>query len=313
MKKILVLGGSGMVGRNFSEVFQERKFPGELISVPGPSSLGSNLCDYWQTLDLMKEYKPDVVIHAAANVGGIQKNILNPVNMLEDNLDMSMNVLRACLTTKVKQIYSFGSCCAYPDTCPIPFKEEYLWNGSPPATNLSYGIAKRTLLLLGQIYREQYGMKITHFIPANMFGKYDRFDLINGHVIPNLIQKFVEGKRDNKPTVECWGSGEISREFLDAFDVADLLLLCLEKEFDSELPINIGTGREIFIKDLAELIAKLAGYEGKIVFDGSVSDGQKRRQLSTLRAKELLGWEAKTSLEDSLEKIIGWYKEKENL
>jgi GDP-L-fucose synthase len=199
--------------------------------------------------------------------------------------------------------------CAYPQYCPVPFKEDDLFNGFPEPTNAPYGQAKRTLLMLGQTYREQYGIGGAHLIPVNLYGPKDHFDLVNSHVIPALINKFTSGSS----VVKCWGTGEVTREFVYAADAAEAIVKAVILGLDVPLPINIGTGKDISIKDLAYLIAKLTGFKGKIEFTGEVSDGQPERRLDVNRAKILLGFEAKTDLTTGLKKTIEWYlKEKEN-
>ncbi|HVI42222.1 MAG TPA: NAD-dependent epimerase/dehydratase family protein, partial [Anaerovoracaceae bacterium] len=190
----------------------------------------------------------------------------------------------------------------------VPFKEDNLWNGYPEETNAPYGQAKRTLLLLSQTYRTQYGIGGAHLIPVNMYGEHDHFDLVNSHVIPALINKFVDAQRNNKEYVECWGTGEATREFLYAGDAVEGIVKAVSMELDTELPINLGTGSDISIKDLAFLIGNLTGFTGQIIFNGQVSDGQPKRQLDVTRAKQMLGFEAKTALKDGLIKTIEWYK-----
>ena len=198
--------------------------------------------------------------------------------------------------------------CAYPKHCPVPFKEDDLWKGMPEETNAPYGIAKRHLYMMGKTYREQYGIKGAHLIPVNMYGPYDHFDLVNSHVIPALINKFVNARDKELPEVPVWGTGEATREFLHARDCARAIKMAVTERLDYELPINIGTGSDISIKELAHLIKKLTGYDGNIKLTGEVSDGQPKRMLDVSRAKEILGFEADITLEDGLKETIEWYE-----
>lgn len=304
--KILITGGTGFVGKHVQKAFQpyaeEHSF----------SFIGSS-CDLTcenNVNDLFRAVKPDIVIHMAAVCGGILANKNSPAVFLRDNLHMSLNVYNAavCVGKKDIKLYTLGSVCAYPKYCPTPFKEDNIWNGYPEETNAPYGQAKRTLMLLGQTYRAQYGIGGAHLIPVNMYGEHDHFDLTNSHVIPALINKFVDAVKNNKPSVECWGTGEATREFLYAGDSAEAIVKAVMMKLDTDLPINLGTGKDISIKDLAYLIGNLTGFTGQIVFNGQVSDGQPKRQLDVTRAKQILGFEAKTALKDGLLKTIEWYK-----
>ncbi len=202
----------------------------------------------------------------------------------------------------------------YPEFCPVPFNEDNLWAGYPEPTNAHYGVAKRTLLMLAQSYRAQYGIKGSFLMPVNLYGREDHYDdLVNSHVIPALINKFVSAKEQGLPFVICWGTGEVTREFLFADDAADAIALAVNSEFDSAQPINLGTGKNISIKNLAHLIKELTSYEGEIVFNGAVSNGQPDRRLDVSRAKELLHWEAKVSLRDGLRQSIDWYIENKKI
>lgn len=311
--KIAITGASGMVGRTLVSLLQ-KKTSHSIFQIGGPQAqrpyYSLNLTKEKESIDLLQSIRPDLLIHLAAFVGGIGRNVANPATMLATNLKISQNILDAARIVQVPQIITMGSCCAYPKYCPLPFKEEDLWLGYPDETNAPYGISKRALLLLGQTYRQQYGMKISHFIPANLYGPHDLFDLDNGHVIPVLIRKFVEAQEGGLPQVQCYGSGQASREFLYAPDLCDFLLRVIQVGWDGSEPMNVGTGREISIYDLAHLIAALVGYSGQIVF-GQVQphlNGQPRRQLDTSKAENLLNWKYQTSLEDGLRRTIQWYR-----
>jgi GDP-L-fucose synthase len=206
-------------------------------------------------------------------------------------------------------VYTLGSVCSYPLNCPTPFKEDDIFNGYPESTNAPYGQAKRTLMMLGNTYREQYGIAGAHLIPVNLFGPHDHFDLVNSHVIPALINKFVNAVDKGLSTVRCWGTGLATREFFYAEDAAKAIVSAVYQSLDTELPINLGTGKEISIKELAHLIAKLVGFDGEVLFTGEVSDGQPKRRLDVSRAKEMLNFEADTNLLTGLVKTITWYQD----
>lgn len=303
--RVVITGGTGFLGKHIQEAF--KAYPEHQVYF-----LGSRDCDCLdnQQVSLMLlSYKPDVVIHAAALCGGIKINSKRPADFISANLQMGINIFEASKDAKINKVYTLGSVCAYPVHCPVPFKEDDIWEGFPEVTNSPYGVAKRALMVMGNAYRQQYGIGGAHLIPVNMYGEYDHFDLQNSHVIPALINKFTTAVKEGKLRVECWGTGSATREFLYAGDAAQAILKTVLSDLDTELPINIGTGREISIKDLAYLIAHLTEFTGEIVFTGEVSDGQPRRQLDVTRAKELLGFVASTDLEQGLRKTIKWYLE----
>jgi len=305
--KILTLGGTGMVGENLQKSFHNKNLQG--IFVGKGINNEYNLLDWNKTHKLFSETHPEVVIFAAANVGGIQYNMNNAGTLIRENLLMGINVLDACLEFKVSNVYIPTTCCAYPKLCKTPFSEDDLWEGLPEFSNSAYAIAKKTILKMSQDYRQQFGLKTTCFISANLYGPHDHFDLKNSHVIPALINKFINAKENNLPFVECWGTGTATRDMFFAPDLADVLTDCVINNFDHSEPINLGTGTDISIKDLALLIAELTNYDGNIVFTGQVSDGQPKRLLSVARAKQLLNWEAGTSLRRGLKETIAWYQE----
>jgi GDP-L-fucose synthase len=257
----------------------------------------------------------DVLVHMAAVCGGILANKKSPADFLTKNTLMSINAYEAALKhakrrNKKIRIYTLGSVCAYPKHCRIPFVEDDLFYGYPEETNAPYGQAKRTLLMLGQTYRQQYPELIAgaHLIPVNMYGEHDHFDLVNSHVIPAFVNKFTTAVTQGLGVVECWGTGEATREFLYAGDCAKAIVAATLGKLDTPLPINIGTGKDISIKDLACLVAELTGFKGVINFTGEVSDGQPQRRLDVNRARKMLNFEAKTELKDGLKKTIEWYK-----
>ena len=232
---------------------------------------------------------------------------------MHENLDMGSNIFYAAKEVNCTNIYTLGSVCSYPMHCPIPFKEDDLWNGYPEKSNAPYGTAKRVLLMLSQTYREQYGFTGAHLIPVNLYGPHDHTDPTNSHVVPALIRKFETARIKNLLEVKCWGSGTATRELLYAADAADVILQTVISSFDSPFPINLGTGKDISIYDLSYLIAKLTGYEGSIVFTGEVSDGQPKRRLDVSRAKQLLNWESTTSLETGLTQTINWFRKTQDI
>ena len=273
-----------------------------------PSSKELHLLDpncYWD----IAEYKPDTILHMAAICGGIVKNSHLPADFLRDNTQMALNIYEAGRKLNIKNIYSLGSVCMYPLNCPTPFKEDDIWNGAAEPTNFPYGQAKRTLMMLGQTYRQQYGFTGAHLIPVNMYGEHDSFDDQKSHVIPALIKKFLHAKENKLSSVECLGTGAATREFLYAGDAAEVIVKAVLTGFDCDLPINLGIGKDITIKNLAILIKDLIGYEGDITFKSDGLDGQPKRLLDVSRAKKLLGWTAKTSLEEGLIKTINWYQD----
>ena len=312
--KIIVTGAgnNGFLGKHVKKKFQttgmnaahEVEFFGSEI----------DLTDAHETELMFREFKPTIVVHMAAVCGGILANKNSPADFLTKNTLMSVYMYEAARKYKKRygknvRIYTLGSVCSYPEHCPVPFKEDDLFNGYPESSNAPYGQAKRTLLMLGQTYREQYGIGGAHLIPVNMMGEYDHFDLTNSHVIPALINKFIHAKENDLPSVSVWGTGEATREFLYAGDCAEAIALAVITNLDTPLPINIGTGKDISIKDLAFLLRQMIDYKGEVVFTGEVSDGQPKRRLDVSRAKEVFGFEAQTSLEDGLRKTITWYKE----
>lgn len=301
--QILITGGTGFLGQNLNKVLRSKGY--------NISSIGSswNLKKEDSCYDVLRTFSPDVVIHAAGTVGGIGANKENPGKFMYENMIMGTNLIEACRNRNIKKFILLGTVCAYPKYTPVPFNETDLWNGYPEETNAPYGIAKKALMKLLETYHQQYGMNGISLIPVNMYGPYDHFNLTTSHVIPALILKFYNAMRHGINDVEIWGTGEASREFLYAEDCAEAISLAIEKDVGPE-PINIGTGKEIKIFDLVTEIASQMGFEGNIHFDKSKPDGQPRRCLDTTRAKERLGFEAKTDLKTGLQKTIDWFMEK---
>jgi GDP-L-fucose synthase len=301
--KVVVTGGAGFLGRFVVE--RLRSFPGTEVFVP--RSREFNLVDGQDVARLLDQTGPDLVIHLAAVVGGIGHNQKNPGRFLYENLMMGTQLIEQSRLRGVKKLLALGTVCAYPKYTPVPFREEDLWNGYPEETNAPYGLAKKMMLAQVQAYREQYGFNGIFLLPANLYGPGDNFDLETSHVIPALIRKCVTARKQEQAFVEAWGSGEVSREFLYVEDCADGIIRAASVYNESE-PVNLGNGREIYIKDLVQTVARLARYEGEIRWQPLRPDGQPRRRLDTEKAAEKFGFRAQTSLEDGLKKTIDWYE-----
>ena len=303
-KKILLTGGAGFLGKVIQRKLKDRGVFLENIIIPDIKD-----CDLRFRENCSKSVKGvDVVIHLAAAVGGIGFNKKFPGSLFYDNAVMGINLIEAARIEGVEKFIAVGTICAYPKFTPVPFREEDLWNGYPEETNAPYGIAKKALLVQLQSYREQYGFNGIYLLPVNLYGPGDNFHLEHSHVIPALIRKMVEARDKNEKEVVVWGTGEVSREFLYVDDAAQGIVLASEK-FNKPLPVNLGVGREIKIKELVNLIKELAGYEGKIVWDKTRPDGQPRRCLDVERAKEEFGFAAEMDFQEGLKRTIEWYEE----
>jgi GDP-L-fucose synthase len=296
--RALVTGGAGFLGSFLVERLLER---GDEVTVPRRAEY--DLTRWDDAERLFESARPEVVFHLAAEVGGIGANRANPGRYWYANLIMGAHVLELSRVHGVSKLLVAGTVCAYPKFTPTPFHEEELWNGYPEETNAPYGVAKKSVLVGGQAYREQYGLDAVYLLPANLYGPRDNFDLETSHVVPALIRKMLEGTS----TVTLWGDGSPTREFLYVEDAADAFVLAAERYSGGD-PVNVGTGVEISIRELAETIADLTGFEGDIVWDESMPNGQPRRRLDTSRAAELLGFQARTTLRAGLEKTIAWYR-----
>ncbi len=305
MKNVVITGSSGFLGKNLQEYIKSSNLKD--FNFLFPKSKDFNCLDLDNMRNYIENKRVDIVIHLAAKCGGILANKNSPADFLRDNTLMGLNIYEIAREYNIQRVYSLGSVCSYPVNCPVPFKETDIWNGPAESTNFPYGQAKRTLMMLSQTYREQYGVGGAFFLPANLYGSFDHFDLKNSHVIPALINKFVNATATNQKEVNCWGTGMISREFLYAKDCCSAIIQALQLNLDEKDPINLGNGKEIFIKELAETIAKLTGYKGKVVFTGEVSDGQPRRCLDVSRSKKILKWKAQTSLKKGLEETIKYF------
>jgi len=303
-QRVVVTGGGGFLG---SFVVERLRLLGAgAIIVPRRAQY--DLRQRAAIDDLLSESRPTMVIHLAATVGGIGANRERPAEFFYDNLMMSAQMLDASYRFGVSKFVGIGTICAYPKITPIPFQEDHLWDGFPEETNAPYGIAKRALLMQSQAYRQQYGYNAIHLMPVNLYGPRDNFDLKTSHVIPALIRKTLEAQARGDDQIVVWGDGTPTREFLYVEDAAEGIALAAERYNDGD-PVNLGSGMEISIRDLAEMIARMIGFEGRIVWDTEKPNGQPRRRLDVSRAKARFGFEARTPFALGLQKTIAWYKE----
>ncbi len=327
-KRVIVTGGAGFLGSFVVEKLFQRGANEVLV----PRSRNYNLIEREAVLRLLEDSlrpwdqipsylkapqaRPGgfdqhparlIVIHLAAHVGGIGANRAHPAEFFYDNLMMGVELMHQAWKHGAGKFVAIGTVCAYPKFTPVPFKEEDLWNGYPEETNAPYGLAKKMLLVQAQAYRQQYGFNAIYLLPVNLYGPRDNFDLETSHVIPALIRKAIEAKERGQQELVVWGDGSPTREFLYVEDAAEGIVIASER-YDGPEPVNLGSGYEISIKDLAEMIVRLTGFEGKLVWDTSKPNGQPRRGLDVSRAKALLGWEAKTPFEEGLRRTIEWYK-----
>ncbi|HJR46477.1 MAG TPA: GDP-L-fucose synthase [Actinomycetota bacterium] len=302
-KRVLVTGGSGFLGRVIARKLEERGV-GQLAL---PRSKDHDLTRPDDVEKLFAEVAPDVVMHLAARVGGIGANMNNPAVLYLTNLLMGTYILEEARRRDASKTVLVGTICSYPKFTPVPFKEGDLWNGYPEETNAPYGVAKKALLVHAQANRAQYGQSSIYLLPTNLYGPGDKFNPGVSHVIPALIKKFVEAVESNSPTVAVWGTGKATREFLYVEDAAEGIVLAAES-YDGAEPVNLGSGREVPIAELAELIARLTGFSGELVWDRTKPDGQPRRMVDTTRAREHFSFEARTSLEEGLAATIDWYR-----
>jgi GDP-L-fucose synthase len=304
-KKIVVTGGAGFLGSAVVRQLHRRGFAGTDVVVVRRRDF--DLVHEDSVARLYQAHRPDVVIHLAAVVGGIGANRRHPGRFYYENLMMGALLMEHARRAGVGKFVAIGTICAYPKFTPVPFREDDLWSGYPEETNAPYGIAKKNLLVQAQAYRAEYGFNAVYLLPVNLYGPGDNFNPETSHVIPALIRKCLEAAEARQPTVEIWGTGRATREFLYVDDAAEGVVLATE-QLESSDPVNLGAGFEISIKDLAELIARLTGFRGELVWNTSQPDGQPRRSLDTTRAKTLFGFEARTTFEDGLTRTIDWYR-----
>ncbi len=307
-KRVIVTGGSGFLGSFVVEKLQQRGAAQVIVPRRQEYDL-RDLAAIHRLLDDTTQDRPvDMVIHLAARVGGIGANREHPAEFFYDNLMMGAPLLHECWRRGVGKFVAIGTVCAYPKFTPVPFHEDDLWNGYPEETNAPYGLAKKMLLVQSEAYRQQYAYNSIFLLPTNLYGPRDNFNPESSHVIPALIRKCLEAKASGDRSIEAWGDGSPTREFLYVGDAAEGILLAAER-YNSSRPVNLGSTYEISIRDLLTTIAKVTGFEGEIVWDTSKPNGQPRRKLDTQRAKDEFGFEAKTSFAEGLAETVEWYRD----
>ena len=301
-QSVVVTGGAGFLGSHLVKLFRDRD-PREVVI---PRSQEYDLRTEGDIVRLFQENRPTLVIHLAATVGGIGANQRHPGKFFYDNLIMGVQLIEQARRFKVPKFVTVGTVCAYPKFTEVPFREESLWSGYPEETNAPYGLAKKILLVQSQAYRSEYGFNGIFLLPANLYGPGDDFNPETSHVIPALVKKCVDARESGSSFIEVWGTGEASREFLYVADAAEGILLAAEHYNEPE-PVNLGTGNEITIRELVELIREVVGFRGEIRWDQSKPDGQPRRCLDTSRAKDRFGFRAKTAFREGIENTVRWY------
>ena len=302
-KRILVTGGAGFLGRYVCTELEKRQ-PAEIIV---PRSADYDLVEQSAVRELFANSDPDIVIHLAAEVGGIGANRANPGRYFYANATMGINIIEQSRLAGVEKVTVVGTVCSYPKFTPVPFREDTLWEGFPEETNAPYGIAKKALLTMLDAYRDQYGLGGIYLIPVNLYGPGDNFDPASSHVIPALIRKFSDAVESELGHVDVWGTGTASREFLYVEDAAAGIVMATER-YDGADPVNLGTGHEITIRELVDLLARLTGFTGEVRWDETKPDGQPRRALDITRAQQQFDWVAQTALEDGLKRTIDWWR-----
>jgi GDP-L-fucose synthase len=304
-KRVCVTGGAGFLGSYVLEGLAARGARDVFV----PTIEEFDLVQPEVIRRMLSLSRPDVILHLAAHVGGIGANRAHPAEFFYDNLMMGVQLMHEAWKAGVGKFVALGTVCSYPKFTPVPFREDELWNGYPEETNAPYGLAKKMLLVQAQAYRRQYGFNAIFLIPVNLYGPGDNFDLASSHVIPALIRKCVEARDAGEAEVVVWGDGSPTREFLYAADAAEGILLAAER-YDGEEPVNLGSGREIRIRDLAEMIVRLTGFQGKITWDPAKPNGQPRRGLDTSRAEALFGFRARMPFEEGLKQTVRWFEER---
>ena len=301
--RILVTGGSGFLGRQVLAVLKERGYQ----HVVAPSHAEYDLTSAEQVAACIDDVRPDAIVHLAAVVGGIAANQARPGDFFYQNLIMGAELMERARLADVQKFVALGTICAYPKFTPVPFHEEDLWSGYPEETNAPYGLAKKMLLVQAQAYREQFGFNAIYLLPTNLYGPGDNFDPKTSHVIPSLIRKCLEAIDNREPSIVVWGTGNQTREFLYVRDCAEGIVAALEG-YDGSEPVNLGSGEELKVGDLARLVTQAAGFAGEIRFDPSKPDGQPRRKLDTSRAERLFGWKSSTPFTEGLRQTVEWYR-----
>jgi GDP-L-fucose synthase len=302
-ERVLVTGGAGFLGSHVVELLEARGAR-EVVVV---RSRDCDLVDRQAVTRLIREVQPSSIVHLAARVGGIGANQKNPGSYFHDNLLMGVNLVDEARAASIAKIVLAGTICSYPKHTSVPFREEELWNGYPEETNAPYGVAKKALFVMADAYRRQYGLNAVCLLPVNLYGPRDNFDLESSHVIPAMIRKFIEANAAGRDEVVLWGDGTPTREFLYVEDCARAIVLALERYDDSE-PVNLGAGFEISMRELAEKIAALCEFRGRLRWDTTRPNGQPRRSLDTQRAQALFGFSAEVSFDDGLQRTIDWYR-----
>jgi len=303
-KRVCVTGGAGFLGSFVTAILRERGAANVFI----PTIEKYDLVQAASIRQMLDDSKPDIIIHLAAQVGGIGANREHPAEYFYNNLMMGVQLMHEAWLRGVEKFVALGTICAYPKFTPIPFREEDLWNGYPEETNAPYGLAKKMMLVQSQSYRQQYGYNSIFLMPVNLYGPRDNFNPASSHVIPALIRKCLEAIESGADTIKVWGDGSPTREFLYVEDAAEGILLASEK-YNSSEPVNLGSGMEISIKDLVELIARLTGFTGQIIWDTSKPNGQPRRRLNVERAEREFGFRAQVNFEEGLRRTIDWYRD----
>jgi len=304
-QRVVITGGAGFLGRRLCAALIQRGVAESSLLVP--RSRDYDLTDSGDVARMYEDMRPTVVMHLAAEVGGIGANRQNPGRFFYANMAMGLHLIERARSVGLKKFVQIGTVCAYPKFTPVPFKEDDLWNGYPEETNAPYGVAKKALLVMLQGYRQQYGFPGIYLLPVNLYGPGDNFDLSSSHVIPALIRKFVEARQRGDRKVTVWGSGTASREFLYVDDCARGIVLAAEK-YDRPDPVNLGSGTEITIRELANKIQDLTGFSGELIWNTAQPDGQPRRCLDTARAANLFGFRAEMGLDEGLRRTIAWYQ-----